>query len=338
MKTNIKTIFELSNYSNNTKKEDILAIPEDKLLKILLENQVLLPVLENLKKINDPQFISIQNKIEKILSEDYLVGGEEKFLWTMDFLEQLKVEYLFHKYPFYKREQSDIDVLIPPEKENMVINELHNLGFSEISKEDFKTAMSKIQNNSKFTIHVHSKIKWESEFIDTDDVWSRSRQINVKEHTIRIPSPEDLLLIEAAHTIFENRAIRICDLLQFSAIIKENIDWDVIVSRFFKYKYPEAGFLYFYSINQLGNLFYGHTLIKSDVLNSLKHKTGFIEKSLVLNPILKISKDVPTKVPIRMKLSSSVFLFLLYNSRFGMRRFFWASKIILISAFKRIKF
>ena len=59
------------------------------------------------------------------------------------------------------------------------INELKQQGFSITSSESFKLGMTKFDKNEKFTIHVHAKIKWESEFILTDDVWKRSREISL---------------------------------------------------------------------------------------------------------------------------------------------------------------
>jgi len=171
-----KTIFELSKDTNLPDKIILDSFSEDYFVDLLVKNQVLQPSLNNLRNINSEKSISIKNKIKNILEKDYIVNTEEKTKWVLDFLEKFDIKCMLHKFPYYTREQSDIDILISNDNESLVLQELEKENFKPIAFESFKTAMSRKEGKSKFNIHVHTKIKWESEFISTKDVWERSQK------------------------------------------------------------------------------------------------------------------------------------------------------------------
>ena len=335
MNSELKLILELSKERKDVPYADLSNLSEDLFFKLLVENQVLFPVLKNLEKNPNANLKPLLNKIRASLDKDYLINPDEKIKWLLDFLENLKVESMMHKYQYYQREQSDIDILVPLEKEKTVIEQLKKEGFVPVAKELYKTAMSKNVKNSKFTIHVHSKIKWESEFIPTNDVWERSKIIKIFEHSIHIPCIEDAILIECAHSIFENRSVRICDLLQFLELTKNQIDWDSVITRLIKYKLSSVGYLYFFAINQLANDFLQLNPIAQKILESLKKNMNLDEKMFSINPEIKeILFKFRQKAPIKLKLSSVAFLFIAYNRKFGIRRFFWSIEAILSAALK----
>jgi len=337
MTSELKLIFELCKERKDIPYVDLSNLSEDLFFKLLVENQVLFPVLKNLEKIFNANLNPLLDKIRTSLQNDYLINADEKMKWLLDFLENLKVESMLHKYQYYQREQSDIDILIPLEKEITVIEQLKKEDFFPIAKEHFKTAMSKNIKNSKFTIHVHSKIKWESEFIPTNDVWKNSKIIKIFEHSIHIPSIEDSILIECVHSIFENRTVRICDLLQFLELTKNQIDWNSVITRLVKYKLSAVGYLYFFAINQLANDFLQLNPIDQKILESLKKNISLDEKVFSINPETKeILFKFKQKAPIKLKLSSSAFLFVSYNRKFGIRRFFWSIGVILSAALKHL--
>ena len=335
MQTELKFLSQLSDKSQIS-NIDISQLSEDLVVKLLLENQMMLPFLKN-TQINDPKSNSIKNEITKILNSDYLEHFEEKLKYVLSFLKDLDVECMLHKYSFFEREQSDIDILIPVDKHELVIDKLEKEGFTPISVESYKTAMAKLDDNSKFVIHVHSKIKWESEFIPTDDVWKRSRAITICGNQIRIPNPEDAILIEAIHSIFENRIVRVCDILQLAEIISKNqIDWDQVISRLVQYKCQAAGCIYFSAVNVISASLFNKKLIAEDVIKSLRSSSSAEEKYFAITPAMELlnSSSLP---PLKIKLTSSAILFLIFNGRLGPGKFFWAIGVILNAAIKHIR-
>jgi hypothetical protein len=336
MNLDSKMIFELSKDINSINKINLDSFSEDYFVDLLEKNQVLQTSLNNLKNINSKKCISIKNKIKNLLEKDYIVNTEEKTKWVLDFLDKFNVKCMLHKFPYYDREQSDIDILIPDDKESLVLEELEKENFKAIGFESFKTPMSRKENNSKFTIHVHTKIKWESEFISTIDVWERSQKIKLYNHEIQIPSYEDSILIECAHTVFENRVIRFCDLFQFINLTKNKINWEKVSSRLVYYKFPAVGFLYLTIINQIANDFFHIKPVPENFLLELKAKLPKLEYFFCINPILNQFK-FRTSMPIQIKLSASATLFLTYNKRISWKKFFWAINILFLAGIKRFK-
>jgi len=338
MNSELKLILELSKDRKEIPQIDLSNISEDIFFNLLVENQVLFPVLKNLEKSSNLKLKPLMEKIKNFLQKEYLVNSDEKIKWFLDILENLKIKSMMHKYQYFQREQSDIDILVPLEKEKTVIDKLKEEDFIPIAKESFKTAMSKNIKNSKFTIHVHSKIKWESEFIPTNDVWARSKPVNIFEHSLCIPSTEDAILIECAHSIFENRSVRICDLLQFLELTKNQINWDTVVSRLIQYKLSAIGYLYFFAINHLAKDLFQLNPIDQNTLEILKENMSLDEKIFSINPATKeILSKFRQKIPIKFKLSSAAFLFMAYNRKFGTKRFFWSIGVILSAALKHFQ-
>lgn len=331
-----KMIFELSKETDSTHEITLDSFSEDYFVELLVKNQVLQPSLNNLKNINSKKSISIKNKIKNILEEDYITNTEEKTKWVLEFFKKFDITCMLHKFPYFSREQSDIDVLIPNDKESLVLQELKKEDFKPIAFEPFKTAMSRKEGKSKFTIHVHTKIKWESEFISTQDVWKRSQKIDLYGHQIQIPSFEDAVLIECAHAIFENRVIRFCDLFQFLNLIKNKIDWDQVLSRLIQYNFPAVGFLYLTIMNNIIDDFFSKKPIPEDFLLELKTKLPKSEQILCIEPMLK-QFESRNSMPIQIKLSTSAILFLTYNKRLGSKKFFWAVNVILTAGINRFK-
>jgi len=79
-------------------------------------------------------------------------------------------------------------------------------------------------------LHLHRSISWNGVvYIDPYQVWSRRRIWQVGNVDIPIPSPEDELLIMAAHAIFENKYITLSELIYLSLLTESKLNWDYIV-------------------------------------------------------------------------------------------------------------
>jgi len=339
MNSEFDLILELSESSPTYPTVDISSMSQKKLIKLLIDNQVLLPFVKNSEHFSNPEFLNLRNNIKEILKKDYLVNPEKKFPITFSIFDELKIEFMLHKHIFYDREQGDIDILVHENDFKLVIDELEKQGFSITSSESFKLGMTKFENDEKFTIHVHAKIKWESEFISTDDVWKRSRKILLFNQMIIVPSPEDSVLIECAHASFEARLLRLCDLLQFLELLKhDSINWDKVISRLIQYGYHSAGYLYFLAMNHLANKLFNINPIPKMVLDSLEQKINSFEKTFAINNAKKLILSNNEKIaPLRISLFSSALLFISFNKNLGTKKFIWSLGVIASATIRFIQ-
>jgi hypothetical protein len=339
MNSEFDLILELSESSPTYSTVDISSMSQKKLIKLLIDNQVLLPFLKNSEHFSNPEFLNLRNNIKEILKKDYLVNPEKKFLIAFSIFDELKIEFMLHKHIFYDREQGDIDILVHENDFKFVIDELEKQGFSITSSESFKLGMTKFEHDEKFTIHVHAKIKWESEFISTDDVWKRSRKISLFNQMTIVPSPEDSVLIECAHASFEARLLRLCDLLQFLELLKhDSINWDKVVSRLIQYGYHSAGYLYFLAMNHLANKLFNINPIPKMVLDSLEQKINSFEKTFAINNAKKLILSNNEKIaPLRISLFSSALLFISFNKNLGTKKFIWSLGVITSATIRFIQ-
>lgn len=173
-----------------------------------------------------------------------LIGEEEKvFKRTLEHFS--KVTNAFNKndlrfFPMksfrsYKYVDDDIDlILVDPEREEDYVKALEGEGFSfewnrSMLREPHKKFYVKRDNNAEELlprIHVHLAVSWNGiKFFDAKELYSRLKPIEVSGVNIPYPSPEDDLLIMAAHSVSENTYITAGELLHIKKLVeKNNID------------------------------------------------------------------------------------------------------------------
>ena len=330
MNKELKLILEMCIQPDKLKKISLKNFSEDKIIELLIKNQVMLPFLKNLPKIGGDDIYQIQNKIKRSLQKEFLIDSELKTKYTLLLMKELNIDCMIPKPLYFKREQGDVDILVPGGKLNFVIKELAKRNFLKTSYESNKIGMTKYEGSSKFTIHVHAKIKWESEFIPTNEVWNRSRIVEKYGIQVRIPSPEDILLIDCAHVCFEASLIRLCDVLQLAELIKvEKVDWEKITTRLIEYHIPAAGYVYFFAMNHITTKIFKNSIIPSEVLLLLeKHinkKNELFATKRTKNQIALIDE---IDLPLRLSLFSNAILFVSFNERFGLKKTIWAYGVL----------
>jgi len=109
-----------------------------------------------------------------------------------------------------------------------------------------------------YKIHLHRALSWNTiEYLDINKTWKRKIWIN----DLPIPSPEDEILIIAAHSIFENKYIKKIEFEHYHKLIKNRVDWDYIENVAREFHWVKALNLFRKTINQkqrifpIGNLF-----------------------------------------------------------------------------------
>jgi len=90
-------------------------------------------------------------------------------------------------------------------------------------------------------LHLHRAISWNGVvYLDLARVWQRHQYRNAANISIPIPSPEDELLIMAAHVMFENKYITLMDLVYLNWLTSQGLNWDYIIGIAQEYVWRDA--------------------------------------------------------------------------------------------------
>ena len=137
--------------------------------------------------------------------------------------------------PSFPHTSDNIDILVRPEQGRAARDTLRSLGYVEIRnvEEPGKFLFRRFRDGRCVSaIHVHERIAWFVEFLDDAAVWRRSRPAG-DDPRVLIPSPEDAVLINLAHACYENKELRLLEVLRVRhAVASAGADfrWDYLAS------------------------------------------------------------------------------------------------------------
>lgn len=145
-------------------------------------------------------------------------------------------------------------------KYKKIINQLGFVRLRNLAdlREPDKEMYAKVKTEASFDhlspkLHLHTQISWNGvTYINLSNVWQRHQYRTIRHYNIKIPvpSPEDELLIIAAHALFENKYITLCDLVHLNWILNQDLDWDYAERAAKEYNWAQ-GFLKFVSTARL---------------------------------------------------------------------------------------
>ena len=206
------------------------------------------------------------------IDEDLQEFGRIKDSFSKD-----NVEFLLIKSDgSFPHESDNIDILIRPEKLGMVARLLKEAGYSEIPRvrESHKFLFRNTNAFKVLPLHIHTRVEWEgTQFIDSRDLWGKSgiSRISRGNGGFSIPSPEDCILITAAHLFFEDHEIKLADLLKIDSRIRNfNIDWDYVFERASRFHWNDAFRLTMFQLDQLCDSFYERSMLKEGTLSRME--------------------------------------------------------------------
>lgn len=126
-------------------------------------------------------------------------------------------------------ESSNLDVLVKQNKREKAESILKDLGYIQLHnvEEPYKTLFRTFEcGQSTSAIHLHNKVAWINPFHDEELLWKRYRK-SIYDDLVDIPSPEDCILILTAHWFYEDKEIKLADIMKISTCMKENdLDWN----------------------------------------------------------------------------------------------------------------
>lgn len=124
---------------------------------------------------------------------------------------------------------SNLDVLIKQNRREQAESILKEMGYIQLHniEEPYKTLFRKFAGGKPTSvIHLHNKVAWVNPFHDEDLLWTRYRKSTIDD-LIDIPSPEDSILILTAHWFYEDKEIKLSDIMKISSCLKEvELDWE----------------------------------------------------------------------------------------------------------------
>lgn len=189
--------------------------------------------------------------------------------------------------------------------ENLSYKRMRNL--ADLREPD-KEMYSMTKEKSSFyplypKLHLHRRISWNGiTYINLNNVWNRHQYRYVLHHNIAIPvpSPEDELLIIAAHALFENKYITLCDMAHLNWILNQDLNWDYAMRAAKEYNWVE-GFLKYIStvmllLKNLGFIFYFEPKLPLPMKTSTDNFPILLPPANTLNITLsKMFKDLINK-------------------------------------------
>jgi thymidylate kinase len=133
--------------------------------------------------------------------------------------------------PDFPYKSGNLDVLVPSDGGAEARRLLGQLGYVELRncEEPNKFLFRRFRDGSAACdIHLHLRIEWRVSFLFEDQVWDRRRR-STDEPRLFIPSPEDALLINLAHSFFENKSFDLWDLKKVEHCLSSpGLEWDYI--------------------------------------------------------------------------------------------------------------
>jgi dTMP kinase len=129
--------------------------------------------------------------------------------------------------PSFPYTSDNLDILIRREHQEPAIRVLEDLGYVWLTNTDEreKLLFRKFRSGRCVSaIHLHTWIGWDAQFHDGEPVWQRAR-VAPDDPNVIVPSPEDAILVNVAHALYENKQFSLFDLQKVRAHWAADLDW-----------------------------------------------------------------------------------------------------------------
>ena len=131
--------------------------------------------------------------------------------------------------PSFPYLSDNLDILVREAHESRAREILQELGYVELKnvEEKQKFLFRKfVSGKSVSAIHLHTRVGWGVGFMNEDSLWERSC-VSRDDTAIRVPSPEDTIMITLAHGFYENKRFRLADVVKVRCCLQRGeVDWD----------------------------------------------------------------------------------------------------------------
>lgn len=132
--------------------------------------------------------------------------------------------------PSFPHTSDNLDAYIPPAQGPAARRILRELGYVELRniEEPNKYLFKRFRAGDEVcAVHLHLRLEWSVSFLFEDRAWER-RRIAPDDASLSIPSLEDALLITLAHALYENKALKLGDVMRVHHCLEHALDWEYI--------------------------------------------------------------------------------------------------------------
>jgi thymidylate kinase len=130
--------------------------------------------------------------------------------------------------PSFPYTSDNLDILIRREHQRAAIEALEDLGYVWLTNTDEREKLLFRRfrgGRCASAIHLHTWIGWDAAFHEEEEVWKRVRTAP-DDPELLVPSPEDAILINVAHALYENKQFSLYDLEKVREHWgSEDLDW-----------------------------------------------------------------------------------------------------------------
>ncbi len=165
---------------------------------------------------------------------DELRRQREEFLRVRDAWARAGISCLAFKsagtFPSFPYTSDNLDLLVPRRDCHRARALLEDLGYVWLRNidEPRKFLFRRfVGGRSVLAVHVHAWVGWDVEFLD-ESIWQRARTAP-DDPFLTVPGPEDCLLVNIAHALYENKRFSLFDLHKVTAHwANPGLDWAYI--------------------------------------------------------------------------------------------------------------
>lgn len=176
------------------------------------------PAMESARRAESDSFASQRSEYELVRR-----AWEEEGIETV-FIKAVGLA------PTFPHTSDNLDAYLPPARAQAARQALRRLGYVELRniEEPNKYLFKRFRGgNGVCAVHLHLRIEWSVSFLFEERVWER-RQVAPDDPLLTMPAPEDALLITIAHSLYENKCVKLGDLARVNHCLTVDLDWEYI--------------------------------------------------------------------------------------------------------------
>jgi len=276
----------------------------DEIINYLNQNKISLLELYLGKSKKRYRNFFLSKEFKKAYSDEY-----EKFrIWRESFIkvkeewDKRGIDYIFHKssgqFPYMS---DNLDVLVKTKdfnKAGMILTDMGFIKLRNIQEANKNLYRRFVGEKSDIPIHLHERVCWIVPYEDNDHLW-KNYIVSDKDEIVHYPSYEDSILINIAHFFLEDHKIKIFDLLTIKKCIKDNLDWNYILTTADKMHWVHALYAGILIMDFIYKRLFGDSFIPPEII---KKANDYVDKKQWIKIILqkKIFNNkckMPLKLP-----------------------------------------
>lgn len=247
-----------------------------RVLGILRSNGVELVHLNKIAKVNYSDFFNSKGYKVALKSEMELYAERR-----MEY-ERIKNTFFAHEIPLilfkscgeFNYLGSDLDVLVRQEDRGKIRHILEYLEYPEypLVSEPFKRAYIKITDFlDKYKVECYENIVWYSAFANAKLLFERFRSSKM-DPLVDILSDEDRILAIISHNLYQERRLRLSDLVDIRRSITENFDYDYLFGVSRRRGWLDGLHLGIYLVSEIERIFFDESVFPEHIRRQAEHR------------------------------------------------------------------